>query len=173
MLDELLKSGFPIDYRGWGSALIHLAVGNQMVELVEFLVARGANLELRTWRPHASACEIAESHFRNDPSNPKAYRILELCRGAGYAAELLSRARCDGPLAFDPPLEQAIALAQEDARRLGRDAVQSANLFVGLLRAERSMAVGYLGYAGLDLARLRAMLGDRLIDEHGRESGVD
>jgi hypothetical protein len=47
VLDLLLDRRFPIDYLEWGQSILQLAVGNGRVELVEFLVRRGANVELR------------------------------------------------------------------------------------------------------------------------------
>ncbi len=46
VLDVLLDRGFPIDYGAWGQPIIHLAVGNGWVPLLEYLVRRGANVEL-------------------------------------------------------------------------------------------------------------------------------
>ena len=82
VLDVLLDRGFPIDYIGWGQT--DPAPGGRRtagVPLVEYLVKRGANVDLKGWRPHISARELAEQHFLNPHGLPNAQRILELCGG--------------------------------------------------------------------------------------------
>jgi hypothetical protein len=76
VLDVLLDRGFPIDYAGWGSTALHLAVGNGWVEMVEYLVRRGADVNLKGWRPHLSPREVAEQRFLNPHGASSAERIL-------------------------------------------------------------------------------------------------
>jgi ankyrin repeat protein len=69
-MDVLLDQGFPIDYIGWGQTILHLAVGNGWLPLVEYLVKRGANLDLKGWRPYMTAREAAEESALNPHGSP-------------------------------------------------------------------------------------------------------
>ena len=80
-IDALLARGFPIDYTPWDMNLLHWAVGNLVAPVVEHLVKRGADLDVRNWHPNQSARELAESHYQNSPDNPNVRRIYELCTG--------------------------------------------------------------------------------------------
>jgi len=63
VLDVLLSRGFPIDYDAWGHSMLNLAVMNSWAPLVEYLVKRDANVDLRGWRPNSTARELAEQSF--------------------------------------------------------------------------------------------------------------
>jgi hypothetical protein len=166
VLDVLIDRGFPIDYMQWGQPILHLAVGNGWVEMVEYLVKRGANVNLKGWRPYQTAREMAESHAMNPNANPNALRILELCGGRDI--ETLRRERAEARakrvMGTHPNIENVFDSAKQDAVRMGRSAVGQENLLVGLLRQSR-LTVSMLGHAGVDLKQLRASLIDRL--DHG------
>jgi hypothetical protein len=80
VLDAFLTRGFDIDAMPWGQTLLHLAVGNAKADLVEHLVLRGADLELKGWHPASSARELAEWRYQGDPNDPAVKRIYELLR---------------------------------------------------------------------------------------------
>lgn len=156
VMDVLIDRGFPIDYMAWGQPVLHLAVGNGWVAMVEFLVKRGADVNLKGWRPHMSARELAEERFMNQRGAPHAERILELC--GGRDPETLRRVRDERrqkrvmPTAED--VETAFEHAKLDAREQGLSAVTAENFFHGLLRVAR-LPVAVFAHAGLDLQRLR------------------
>jgi Clp amino terminal domain, pathogenicity island component len=159
VMDVLLDRGFPIDYMGWGQPVLHLAVGNGWLPMVEYLVGRGANVRLKGWRPHRSARELAEAMFMTRHPGPNALRILELC--GGRDPEVLRqehdarRAKRVMPTARS--VEQAFEYAKLDAREKGRAAVDVENMFLGLL-GEAKLTVGAFAMAGFDLQRLRSQV---------------
>jgi len=162
VLDVLLDRGFPIDYIAWGQTVLHLAVGNGWLPLVEYLVKRGADVNLRGWRPHASARELAEEHAMNPHNLPNAQRILELCGGRDLetlkSERELRRAKRVMPTAVH--VEEAFQFAKQDAASKGLSAVGQENLFIGLL-SQAGLTVGVLANAGVDLSRLRSAVRDR------------
>jgi len=163
VLDFLLERGFPIDYNAWGSTVLHLAVGNRWLALVEYLVSRGADLELRGWHPNSNAREMAEQNFASTPNDDACRRILELCsrrdpeivlqEAASQRAKMLRPA---------PKFMEILTLARQDAIHQNKTTAGLENLFVGLLRGEDRLPALYLGHGGVDLDRLRARLGTRL-----------
>ena len=76
VLDALLQRGFPIDHSFCEMTLARVAVGNRIIPLVEYLVSRGANLDIRGWRPAMTAREMAEADYRELPDNPDTRRIF-------------------------------------------------------------------------------------------------
>ena len=163
VLDVLLDRGFPVDYIGWGQPMTHFAVAEGRPELLQYLIKRGANLDLKGWRPHISARELAEQSVLNPHGWPNAARINELC--GGRDPEILRREReerrAQRVMATAPQVEKAFDYAKQDAVATGLDAVGQENLFIGLLR-EAGMPVAILADAGVDLGRLRTVLADRL-----------
>jgi hypothetical protein len=81
-MDVLLDAGFPIDYLGWEQTMLHVAVSNAFVPVVEHLVKRGANLDLEGRHPDASARELAAAAHERDPADPAIRRIFEVCCGS-------------------------------------------------------------------------------------------
>ena len=163
VLDVLLDRGFPVDYMSWGQPILHLAVGNGWLPLVEHLIKRGANLDLKGWRPHMSARELAEERVLNPHGLPNAERILELC--GGRDVETLRRLREERrgkrvmPTAVH--VEEAFQFAKQDAASKGLSNVGQDNLFIGLLR-QAGLTVALLADAGVDLGRLRSAVRDRI-----------
>lgn len=80
VLDALLQRGFPIDYSFCEMTLAHFAVGNRMIPLAEYLVSRGANLDIRGWRPAMTAREMASEDYQEQPDNPASRRIFDVTR---------------------------------------------------------------------------------------------
>ena len=79
VLDYMIDRGFPVDFLEWEMPFVSFAAGNQRVRVVECLVRRGANLDIRGRHPDMSAREMARERFEGMPSDPTARRILELC----------------------------------------------------------------------------------------------
>ena len=163
VLDVLLDRGFPIDYVYCGSTLLHFAVGNAFDALVEFLVRRGANLELKGFMPTATARELAESHFKMDPSRPGMRRILELCGGRDPEMLLRESAERRRKPSIVPGLQRHLDLAAEEAARLGQSEVRPDNLLLGMLRGDPDYVLVLISKAGGDLDRLRHSLEHRLV----------
>jgi hypothetical protein len=163
VMDVLLERGFPIDYIGWGQTILHLAVGNGLLRLVEYLVRRGANLDLKGWRPYMTAREAAEEGALNPHGSPDRLRILEICGGRDI--ETLQRERQEQRarrvMQTAPAVEHAFEFAKQDAVAMGRTAVDQESLFIGLLR-QGHLTVALLANAGVDLPRLHASVLDRL-----------
>jgi hypothetical protein len=157
VMDVLLDRGFPIDYMAWGQPVLHLAIGNGWLPLVEYLVKRGANLDLKGWRPHASARELAEQMFMTRAPGPYAQRILELCGGRDPETlrQLHKEQRAQRVMLTANSVEKAFEFAKLDAREKGQPVVGLDNMFIGLL-TEAKVTVGAFAMAGFDLQRLRA-----------------
>jgi hypothetical protein len=77
-LDLLYQRGLPIDYSPWRFNLLHWAVGNRIVPVVEFLVSRGADIDLRGWQPEASAREMAANNLESMPEDPRCQQIVAI-----------------------------------------------------------------------------------------------
>ncbi|HTE45038.1 MAG TPA: hypothetical protein VK636_07325, partial [Gemmatimonadaceae bacterium] len=82
VLDYMIDRGFPVDYLGWEMPFLSFAAGNQRLRVVECLVRRGADLDLKGRHPDWSSREMARGRFEDNPTDATARRILELC-GAG------------------------------------------------------------------------------------------
>ena len=115
----------------YGSSLVHIAVGNGMTAVVECLVRSGADLDLRGSSPNMTTRELARYMVEQSPGNAEYRRIAELC-DIDPAAVLATPAP---PPGIDRALQQALALAQDDAARQQQPAVEPVNLLIGLLRA--------------------------------------
>lgn len=157
VLDVLLDRGFPIDYIAWGSTALHLAVGNGWLPVVEYLVRRGADVNLKGWRPHLSAREQAEERFLNPHGAPNAERILELVGGRdpGTLRRLREERKTKRVMPTAKNVETAFEHAKLDAREQGLASVTAENMFNGLLR-ESGLSVALFAHAGLDLRQLRS-----------------
>ena len=159
VLDVLIDRGFPVDYMAWGQTALHLAVGNGWLPMVEYLVRRGADIDLKGWRPHASARELAEERFKSSRGLPGTRRILELV--GGRDPEILKREREDQRakrvMATARSVEQAFDHAKLYAREKGLTVVNTESMFLGLLH-EAKLSVAALAQAGLDVQRLRSFV---------------
>jgi hypothetical protein len=160
VLEYFIDRGFPVDYLGWEQPFINFAIGNRFVRVVECLVRKGANLDLRGRYPDQSTRELARSMFEDMPNDDKLRRILQLC-GAGTPESVI--AERDARPAPEPALagavEQALELAADDAARRGELEVQIENLVIGAMRS--GMDVFRAG--SIDVDRLRAIIGDRVL----------
>jgi hypothetical protein len=162
VIEALAARGAPVNSLVYGSPLLNVAVGNMMTAGVEGLVRGGADLDLRGRRPDQTPREIARALFEQDPSDAERRRILELC-GLDPAAVLAERdARPSPPPVRLPVFEEALALAADDAARLGHAEVRPEHLLVWLLRLGGAPLALLVRAGRMDLARLRAEMTDRL-----------
>lgn len=162
VLEYMMSRGFPVNSLLYGSPAINVAVGNAWVSVVECLVRGGADLDLRGWQPDQSARELARAYFEQAPDDADRRRIVELC-GMNPDAILTERdARPGSPPARHPDFDLALALASDDAARVGQPDVRPENLLVGLLRAG-GLPLEFLARPGhTDLVRLGREQGDRV-----------
>ena len=151
--DVLLENGFDIDMN-WGMTLLSFAVGNTLLPMVELLISRGANPDVRGWRPNQTPREMCAGYSQH-LDNPENRRVVELL---GWDADELHRevdAR-RGPPQHYPGLQQALSFAMQDATRRGESQVSLENFLVGLLAAPFSHnEIVLLGRGGVDLTRLK------------------
>ena len=146
----------------YGVPLITFAVANVMAAVAEALVRSGADLDLRDEHGR-TARELARglpNHVASGWESADVLRIVELSGMDPVALRAEREARARSPEAT-PELRRAMDFARDDAVRLGRREIGPENLLVGLLRAGGPLNQ-LPGGTGLDVARLRADLGDRL-----------
>ena len=173
-MDALLDAGLPVDYSpsvGW--PLMLEAAGNMHLELAEYLVRRGADLD-REWPPHGSARGFARMHFSNWPQKEDARRLLAIC-DAGDPDEIL--AELDAKRPSPPPLEsrslRLLQLAADDAARQQQSVVTTENMLVGLLRLEGGQFASIFMGSGADMQKLRARIEARLLPDSDPLSGQE
>ncbi len=77
-MDLLLAHGLPIDYSPFEQSLLHVAVGNRLVRLVELLMERGADPDIRGIRPSMTAREMAAERLESMPDDVDARRVAEV-----------------------------------------------------------------------------------------------
>jgi hypothetical protein len=168
VLDYMIDRGFPVDYLGWDMPFVSFAVGNQRLRIVECLVRHGADLDLPGHHPDMSARGLARERFEQRPNDPTARRILELC-GAGDPDQVI--AERDARPAPEPQpagvMQLALELAADDAARGGQIEISPDNLFIGMLRAAPDI-IGMMRRAGVDVERLRAEIGTRVLSSEDR-----
>jgi ATP-dependent Clp protease ATP-binding subunit ClpA len=99
--------------------------------------------------------------FKGFPPNADLARALKLCGGDPTTTKS-ERHEAREPR-FPAQMATSLKDAAADARRLGQSAVEPHNILVGLLRADRpELNLTYLWVGGVDIARLRRHLGERL-----------
>jgi Clp amino terminal domain, pathogenicity island component len=163
VLDYMIDRGFPVDYLGWEMPFVSFAAGNQRVRVVECLVRRGADLDVRGRHPDMSAREMARERFENMPTNPTARRILELCGLDPEQVIAEMQARPAPEPQITRLLQQALELAGDDAARQQRPGIGPDNLLVGTLRVSPGGSMELMRAAGVDAELLRAEIGVRVL----------
>jgi hypothetical protein len=173
-MDALLDTGLPVDYApsvGW--PLMLEAAGNMHLDLAEYLVRRGADLD-REWPPHGSARGFARMHFGNWPQKEETRRLLAIC-DAGNPEDILAELDANRP--SPPPLEsrtsRMLQLAADDAARQHQSVVTTENMLVGLLRFEGGIFASFFMGTGADMQKLRATIGARLLPDADPLSGQE
>jgi hypothetical protein len=156
VLDYLASRGAPLNSLLYGAPLIHIAVGNAMVDVAECLVRGGADLDLGGPGSRTSAREMAREWF-----------------------ELFTADRDARPVptaVIDSTVGQALELARRDAAYLGQPDVRPENLLVGLIRAKGPPLYFLKDIGRMQVNRFRAdkagrfpVLDDGAGAEHERE----
>jgi hypothetical protein len=162
--DILLQHGFDVDDVRTGHTLLSFAVANGLLPMVELLVSRGANPDIRGWRPNQTPREMCVGYLGQNLENPEYRRIVELL---GWDADELQR-EVDvrrGPPQHYPGLTQVLSFAMQDATRRGESRVGLESFLVGILAAPFSHnVIVFLGQGGVDLARLRERYQPRMAE---------
>jgi hypothetical protein len=164
VMDALLATGFPVDYRAVGWSLLQWAVSTRKLPLVECLVARGADPTADYYGRSNAARTIAANYLRNWPHSDEMRRIYELCGGTD-ADSLIESARSEAKAtAIGPDVTETLRQAAIEASLLRQSAVEGHNVFAAILRDDRvrPLALTILAVSGVDVARLRQLLADRL-----------
>jgi hypothetical protein len=174
-MDALLEAGLPVDHAPIVWPLILEAVGNMLIPLTEYLVRRGADLD-REWPGYGSARAFARARVTSahDPQTEDARRLLAICN-AGTVDEIL--AELDAKRQSPPPPEsrttRAMQLAADDAARQGQSVVTTENMLVGILRVQGGVFADFIRGMGTDMAKLRAMIGARLLPDSDPLAGQE
>ena len=162
VIEALAAVGAPVNSLLYGMPLLGIAVGNGMAAAVEGLLRGGADLDLRDRQSDDTPRGMARAMFEHMPDDASRRRILALC-GLDATTVLAERdARPVPPPVRLPVFDEALALAADDAARLGHAEVRPEHLLVGLLRLGDAPLHDLLNAGRMDLERLRAELGDRL-----------
>lgn len=166
-MDALLDAGLPVDHTPIAWPLILDAVGNMLIPLAEYLVRRGADLD-REWPAYGSARAFARARVTgaHDPQTEDARRLLAICN-AGTLDEILAEldAKRQSPPPPEPRTSRAMQLAADDAARQEQSVVTTENMLVGILRVQSGVFADFFRGFGIDMAKLRAMLGARLLPD--------
>jgi hypothetical protein len=162
VLEYMVSRGFNVDSLVWESPVINIAVGNAMTPMVECRVRCGANLDLQGWRPQQSAREMARSMFEMVSQNADRRRIVELCGMDPHSILAERDARPVNPPVVHPKLQEALALAGDDAFRRGQSDIRPENLLFGLLRMGHLPFMFFTSVSRMDLDRFRTDMKDRV-----------
>lgn len=162
VLREMAARGAPLNSVLFGQPVINFAVGNGLVRAVECLVDCGADLDLRGRQPDSSARELARWMFESMPDDPDRRRIVELCGMEPDTVLAEHQARPTPPPGRLRMFEEALALAADDAARVGRTEVDAENLLIGVLRSNELPRDMLVSAGRLDVDRFRGALADRL-----------
>jgi hypothetical protein len=162
VVEYLVARGAPLNSLLYGGPLVMLALNSRTKEMLECLVRCGADLDLPTGDSNGSPRELVRKLFEQTPENPLRRGFVVAC---GMDPDALLAAR-DARPAPTPQLsstvQKALALAGEDAARLGQPDVRPENLLIGLLRAG-TRPIYVLKQSGrMEVERFRADLADRL-----------
>jgi len=161
VLEYMASRGTPVNSLLFDIPLVSLAVGNGWADVVESLIVCGANLDVRGGHS-STARDMARFLFESSPGDPTRRRIAELC-GLVPKQVLAERdARPFAPPVHHPMFLDAIELAADDAARIGAEVVGPENLLIGLARSGEVPLAILVDSVRLDVARLRADLGDRV-----------
>lgn len=171
VMELLLDMGYPVDHRYWlDMPLIHFAIQHEMESVVELLVHRGTDLDLKVVGGQPTARQMAEAMLDSAPGpSDRALRIARLCGVAVPAPDNAS-----GVQRTEYSVERALVLAGDDAARAGAAEVHDEHLLIGLLRISKEFALMPLANANVDLLRLRARIEDRMppLDGHPTKPGA-
>lgn len=162
VLGVLIDMGYPVDHRFWLDVpMSHFAIQHDMDAIMELLIQRGCDLDLKVQGQQPTAREFVETMMSNSAPGPTARtrRIAQMCGvaiPAPYNAEAAQAQRTEYGV------ELAIGMASEDAVRSGAAAVDEEHLCIALIRMSQEFGLMLLANGHVDLLRLREKLGYRV-----------
>ena len=173
VLEYLVSRGFPVNSVAViESPVVQIAAGNGWTAVVECLVRCGADVDL-PGESNGSARELARELLSQRPADRNRRRIAELC-GVDVAAFLAERDAQSSPMpTMGPDLITALALASDDARRLGQSVVGVEHLLFGLLRAGQRPQYYFTRASRMDFLRFREKFIGRVHFGDERVDGVE
>ena len=164
VLQYLLDRGFPINYIEWGQPILYFATAKPDPTLVQFLLERGADPDLKGYRPESSPREQSLEFFLMDPSEQRR-RVFQLFGGRDPDAVLREYRERPAP---EPVMSEAlsyfISLAREEAVRLGQQHVEPHNIFVAFFRGKRPIGLSQFTFSGMNADCLHEAIASRLVD---------
>jgi Clp amino terminal domain, pathogenicity island component len=162
VLDVLIDMGYPVDHRFWcDMPMTNFAIQHDMDTIMELLIQRGCDLDLKVQGQQPTAREFVEMMMSNSAPGPTARtrRIAQMC---GVVIPAIDNAENDQAQRTEYGVELAIGLASEDAVRSGATAIDDEHLCVALIRMSQEFGLMLLANGHVDLLRLREHLGDRV-----------
>jgi len=161
VIEYFATRGVDVNNRLWGVPVIVAAVGSGWTESVEALLRCGADPDLRGSMPNTTAREMARNEWVERP-RPKFRRIVELMGFDPDALLAEHRATLVPEPTFGFRVPEVLALAGDDAHRLGATVVSVEHLFFGLLRARCGVQSLVRQASRLDLRRFADHYRERL-----------
>lgn len=135
VMEYMVQRGFDVNCCIWGGTpVVNVAVGNAWMAAAECLVRLGADLDVHEGNSNGTARDLARTMWENGSYGPTYRRIVELC-GLDPDAILAARDATSRPApTIAEKLQDALALASDDAYRQGQTEVRAEHLLFGLLR---------------------------------------
>ncbi|AHG92737.1 Clp domain protein (plasmid) [Gemmatirosa kalamazoonensis] len=159
--EYLASRGLDVNTRLWDSPVLNIAAGNAWPPVVACLLRCGADPDLKGYHPTQSAREIARWRLVNNDRDPGVREVAALL-GIDADAVLAEHDARRAPPTIDPALQDALALAADDARRLGQTDVRPDNLLFGLLRAGGIALAFFTRASRMDVERFHADVAERV-----------
>jgi hypothetical protein len=162
VMEYLARRGFNVNSLVWGTPVLNTAAGNGWTSVVECLMRCGADPNLKGSHPDWTAREYARHLLEQEPQSAERRRIVQLC---GMEPDAILREHQARPVtapAIGREVQQALALASDDAFRLGQAEIRAENLLFGLLRADGVGRSFFTAMSRMDVDRFRARMADRL-----------
>jgi hypothetical protein len=162
VLDVLIDMGYPVDHRYWADMpMTHFAIQHDMDTIMEVLIKRGSDLDLKVSGQQPTAREFVEMMMTNAAPGPTA-RTRRLAHMCGVMIPAQEDAQKEQAQRTEYGVELAIGLASADAVRSGAAAIDDENLCIALIGVSQEFGLMLLANGHVDLLRLRERLGDRV-----------
>jgi hypothetical protein len=172
VIEYLASRGAPLDSVVLGMPPAMFALNRPTPDALACLVRCGADLDLRS-HPNGTPRELVRTLFEQAPQDPWRGGLVAACGMDADAMVAEINARPVTPPELDASVQQALALAREDAARLGQPDVRPENLLIGLLRAGTRPIHILKNARRMEVERFRTDLADRLEPEGNRDELLD
>lgn len=164
VLDYLVSRGFNVNSMAWEIPIVEIAADRRLIAVLECVVRHGADVDLADADGN-SARSLAAMLVPRMPWDADTRRIGERCGVDVEAALNARRARKSPSLDFSPELQKVIALASDDATRMGQRIVHVEKFLHGLSRAGGAPQYWIARNGGMDFNAFRDAVLDRV--RHG------